>query len=245
MCWCPIWAASMSSRRNSVAVQRVRFESGVSRTAPADKGSPRRRSSLPTRRRRWPRRVALVLIALILIVVAAFLWDRWLRYDDAYDVQGEWQAQDSTKIIVIDEASIKLTDEVAYPYTLDSTAKTMSFTFGAMSGSGRYRFSADRSQLIITDGSSYSTVSTLLEDIVWTGDTLVRVIQGHEPEYPSGDGVTVLARISRNAAAAPSEGVLSSASSQESTESDEESAQAEQTSLAPAALFDVGDVTGT
>lgn len=203
----------------------VAGESGASKTTTGGDGSSRRRTLTGVKRRRWPRRVALVLIVLVLGMAAAFSWDRWLRYDDAYDIQGEWQVDGSTKIIVIDGTAIKLTDEVAYTYTLDPTAKTISFTFGTRSGAGRYCFSADRSQLIIMDGDSYSAVSTLSEDVAWAWDTLVRIIQGHEPVYPTGEGVTVFERVSRDASAAPSEGTSLPTSSQGVAESDEGSSQ--------------------
>ena len=169
--------------------------------APSREGAPRKHAG---GRRRWPWCVALGVLAVLLVAAAGFSWDRWLRYDDARELQGEWQVDGTTRVIVIDGASIKLTDDVAYAYTIDPTAKTIEFTFGTMEGSGRYRFSADRSQLVVTEGSSYSALSTLFEDIGWMWDGLVRFVQGQAPAQPeAGEGITVLARVSHDAAAQP------------------------------------------
>lgn len=169
--------------------------------APSREGAPRKHAG---GRRRWPWCVALGVLAALLVAAAGFSWDRWLRYDDARELQGEWQVDGTTRVIVIDGASIKLTDDVAYAYTIDPAAKTIEFTFGNMEGSGRYRFSADRSQLVVTEGSSYSALSTLFEDVGWMWDGLVRFVQGQAPAQPeAGEGITVLARVSHDAAAQP------------------------------------------
>ena len=169
--------------------------------APSREGAPRKHAG---GRRRWPWYVALGVLAVLLVAAAGFSWDRWLRYDDARELQGEWQVDGTTRVVVVDGASIKLTDDVAYAYTIDPTAKTIEFTFGGMEGSGRYRFSADRSQLVVMEGSSYSALSTLFEDIGWMWDGLVRLVQGQAPVQPeAGEGVTVLARVSHDAAAQP------------------------------------------
>ena len=96
--------------------------------------------------------------------------------------------------------TIKLTEDVSWSYKLDTDAKTISYTFGNMEGSGRYRFSLDRSQLVISDGSGYTWLSTLADDIAWQFDQLVRAIQGQpQEEPPSGAGYTVLDRLSHDA----------------------------------------------
>lgn len=171
--------------------------------ARADK--PERRSV--AHKRRWPLIVVLVLLALVVAVVGTFSWDRWLRYDDAAEFSGEWQAHGTTGVVVIDGERIKLTDDVAYVYKLDPTAKTISFTFGNMAGQGRYRFSLDRSQLVITEGEGYSWLSTLLDDIGWMWDQALRAVQGQPQEdVVAGEGVTVLDRLSHDATAAPRSG---------------------------------------
>lgn len=149
----------------------------------------------------------------LLIVVAAavglFSWDRWLRYDDAAEFQGSWQAHGTTGVVVIDGERINLTDDVAYSYRIDPMAKTVSFSFGSLEGQGRYRFSLDRSQLVITEGAGYSWLSTLVDDIGWMADRLTRFVQGQpQAEVLPGDGVTVLDRLSSAATAAQDDGAL-------------------------------------
>lgn len=163
------------------------------------------RSERPSarKRHRWPLIVVGVFLALVVAVVAIFSWDRWLRYDDVAEVQGEWQVHDATSTVVIDSQTIKLTDDVAYTYALDPFAKTITYTFGDLSGSGRYRFSLDRTQLVIIDGEDYSWFSTMSEDINWLLDQALCAIQGTILALPSGDGVTALDRLSHDTAAAP------------------------------------------
>ncbi len=149
----------------------------------------------------------------LLIAVAAavglFSWDRWLRYDDAAEFQGSWQAHGTTGVVVIDGERINLTDDVAYSYQIDPMAKTVSFSFGSLEGQGRYRFSLDRSQLVITEGAGYSWLSTLIDDIGWMADQLTRFVQGQpQVEALPGDGVTVLDRLSSDATAAQGDGTL-------------------------------------
>ena len=166
----------------------------------------RRGTAAKPRKRRWPLVVTGSVLLVILLAVGGFSWDRWLRYDDAR-VPGRVANPGTTAVVVIDGETIKLTEDVSWTYTLDTGAKTIAFTFGNMEGSGRYRFSLDRSQLVITDGDGYSWLSTLADDIAWQFDQLVRAIQGQpQEEPPSGDGYTVLDRLSHDAAATPQTG---------------------------------------
>lgn len=156
---------------------------------------------------RWPAVAALSVLAVLVLIVGVFSWDRWLRYNDAAEFQGEWRTPGSTAVVVIDGQTIKLTPDVSYAYTLDTGAKTISFTFGNMQGEGRYRFSLDRSQLVITDGKEYTWFSTLIDDIGWMFDQALRSLQDQPAESPTPDeNVTVLDRLSGDASASPREG---------------------------------------
>ena len=153
--------------------------------------------------------MALSLLIAVAAAVGLFSWDRWLRYDDAAEFQGSWQAHGTTGVVVIDGERINLTDDVAYSYQIDPMAKTVSFSFGSLEGQGRYRFSLDRSQLVITEGAGYSWLSTLIDDIGWMADQLTRFVQGQpQVEALPGDGVTVLDRLSSDATAAQGDGAL-------------------------------------
>ena len=83
---------------------------------------------------------------------AFMFWNTYLRFDDAADIQGTWYFQEGSVEIYIDEDSINLDAYLEYAYTLDTWAKTISFTFSDLSGQGTYKFSEDRTTLIISEG---------------------------------------------------------------------------------------------
>ena len=153
----------------------------------------------------WPVVAVLVAIAVVVVTVGSFSWGRWLRYDDAADFQGAWYANGTTSLVTVDGQEIHLTSDVAYGYTLDTGAKTITFTFGDLQGQGRYRFSADRSELVITDGDRFSFWGNLFSDIGWQFGQLITGLQGKEvPREEPVDGVTVLDRTpGEGAVAAP------------------------------------------
>ena len=143
----------------------------------------------------WPVGVGLAVLAIVVTVVAVFSWGRWARYDDAADFQGMWYANGTTSIVTVDGEKIHLTDDVAYNYTLDTGAKTITFTFGQMEGHGRYRFSVDRSELVITDGNDFTFWGNLFDDIGWQLGQAISSMQGNEIQREAVvDGVTVLDR---------------------------------------------------
>ena len=153
----------------------------------------------------WPVVAVLVAIAVVVVTVGSFSWGRWLRYDDAADFQGAWYANGTTSLVTVDGQEIHLTSDVAYGYALDTGAKTITFTFGDLQGQGRYRFSADRSELVITDGDGFSFWGNLFSDIGWQFGQLITGLQGREvPREEVVDGVTVLDRTpGEGAVAAP------------------------------------------
>jgi hypothetical protein len=140
------------------------------------------------------KRVALCVVVLLLAFTAVYSWDRWFRYDDALDFVGEWQIHGSNVTILIGGESINLADDAAYDYTLDTRAKTIHFTLGTMEGGGAYRFSADRNQLVVVDGSEGFWLLNAVCDIPWTVSSWLSSVFGLTPPDPSGDGVSVLDR---------------------------------------------------
>lgn len=105
-----------------------------------------------------------------------------------------WYIAGTQKTATITADKIELSDDVAYSYELDEGAKTLTLSFGSMTGDARYRFSLDRQELAIRDGAASSTDS-LLEDVPWTLAALGRAIQGDaaSPEF-SGSQTMVLTR---------------------------------------------------
>ena len=183
------------------AVQGEEAGEGLQASEPAHKLP----FNLPELHLTWPVVAVLVAIAVVVVTVGSFSWGRWLRYDDVADFQGAWYANGTTSLVTVDGQEIHLTSDVAYGYTLDTGAKTITFTFGDLQGQGRYRFSADRSELVITDGDGFSFWGNLFSDIGWQFGQLITGLQGKEaPREEVVDGVTVLDRTpGEGAVAAP------------------------------------------
>ena len=149
-------------------------------------GKPPKR---PSKLRRIIFIVIAIIVGIVLILFGLFSWNRWLRYDDAVEIQGEWFAANSGRRapITIDGDVVVFNPETKWHYTLDTTAKTISFTFGSQTGGGRYWFAGDHQHLIIEDGISFSAFDTFMAD-------LQRTLTGKADEIPQGETVTVLSR---------------------------------------------------
>ena len=111
------------------------------------------------------RKVVLAIVGVIavaaLAVGAFFVWNTFLRYDDAADIQGEWRTQDGSMTVVIDGTDIRMPD-LEYSYEIDTGAKRLTFHFSDLTGSGTYAFSEDRSQLTIVEGEGEAAAVTVL-----------------------------------------------------------------------------------
>lgn len=184
-------AADRSAKRKS-----VKGEARTSKTKGSKAGSPGRankKNAKQPKKHRWLRVVVGLVVAAIIVVLGAFSWDRWLRFDDAADIQGNWQASGQAAVVVIDGKQMHLTDEVAYDYALDTWAKTIDFSFGKLSGSGTYRFSDDRMTLTIVEGGKADLVGDFLRmfglgvDAESESDLPTTVFEkvANEPEGPS------------------------------------------------------------
>lgn len=105
------------------------------------------------KKRRWPKVVLALVLLLVLVCAGLFSWDRWFRFDDAADLQGQWMYENagSTVAVVIDEESIAFADDVAYEYQLNTQDKTILLSFGNLGSENIYRFSPDRNTLYIAE----------------------------------------------------------------------------------------------
>ncbi|MFR4804904.1 MAG: hypothetical protein ACLT98_17295 [Eggerthellaceae bacterium] len=112
----------------------------------------RLKAALRARRRRILAWSAAVFVVAVLVGSGVLFWNTYLRYDDAADIQGEWQVIDGSSTVVIDSDSIRMLELLDYEYTLDTWAKTIDFSFADLSGTGSYSFSDDRRVLIIKEG---------------------------------------------------------------------------------------------
>ncbi|WP_449674687.1 hypothetical protein ACTQKJ_05790 [Eggerthellaceae bacterium PR-HUZ602407-17] len=108
---------------------------------------------------------SLVVLVLVTLISGIFAWNRWWRFNDVQDIQGEWVVQGSSVSVFFTNDKILLTKKLPYDYKIDPVAKTLTFSFGKFQGSGRYMFRHNRTQLVILDGATFSPVSTLRDDI--------------------------------------------------------------------------------
>lgn len=108
---------------------------------------------------------SIVVLVLVTLISGVFAWNRWWRFNDVQDIQGEWVVQGSSVSVFFTNDKILLTKKLPYDYKIDPVAKTLTFSFGKFQGSGRYMFRHNRTQLVILDGATFSPVSTLRDDI--------------------------------------------------------------------------------
>lgn len=153
---------------------------------PSEKSAPPKRMRLPkpsvSKRAKIVVAVVLALVLAVGATLAYCVWDIWYRYDDAADIQGEWISQDGAAL-VIDGSQMQLTENVSYAYTIDTQAKTISFTYANAQGSAAYHFSVDRQKLVIEDGGT-------TDWLVILGVSSDEALDG-----TPGEGVTVLTRV--------------------------------------------------
>lgn len=137
--------------------------------------------------------ISLVMI-LALVAVGLFCWQKWMRYDDAADIQGVWKVRSTGDTIVFDAHKLKLTKGIAYDYRLDTDQKTVAYSFGDLAGGGHYYFDTERNVLVIIDGDE--TFNLLAE----VGFLPSEVVENDDP----ADAITVLSKVSDDTNAEPS-----------------------------------------
>lgn len=160
------------SKRPSAAGKKVAQGSKITTSASSQTGTPRlerkkKKKGSAKKRKRLSRRFligSVIVVLLLAIGTGALAWNQWFRYDDTADIQGTWLIDGSSQTITITDTDMVMTEEVSYPYTLDTFRKTISFSFKQYNGSGSYAFSPERTTLVITetDADSGESVSTKL-----------------------------------------------------------------------------------
>ena len=143
------------------------------------------------------RAIAVVLTVVLIAVIAVggyFSWDRWLRYDDAADFQGEWYVYGTDAMVTVDNSVIRMREDISYKYTLDTMAKTIEYKFGTMRGSGRYYFDNDHQLLVIVDGQGFTSLTTLWEDLKHFVSTIVPSDKDKAAQELSKDNTIVFSR---------------------------------------------------
>lgn len=138
--------------------------------------------------------VGLAIAALLLVSIGYIAADRWLIHNDQLGMIGEWHVANTTVPVVISDSTIKLNPETTYEYTIDTTAKTITYHFGDLQGQSHYWFSPDRKTLVLTDGKDFNAVGTLLDDVLHgIRDAFDNAFSGGAT-LPSGEGIIALTR---------------------------------------------------
>lgn len=129
--------------------------------------------------------MVLLLLGIIGSAVGGFAYLYWFANDDALDFEGTWYVAGTETPIEITADTIRLTDSVAYHYKLNTQDKTIALTLGNMTGYGSYRFSLDRSQLVIFDGQA-DPQAVLETDIRWLVKAWFDELQNKQNDVTSG-----------------------------------------------------------
>lgn len=171
-----------SSKREDIGRVKPAAEQKASDYSPEEeraKGA-RLKAALRARRRRIIAWSAIVFVAAVLIGSGVLFWNTYLRYDDATDIQGEWQVIDGSSTVVIDSDSIRMLELLDYEYTLDTWAKTIDFSFTDLNGTGSYSFSDDRRVLIIKEGQGDNQTTLSLVKISDNTEAEPRIVDESE-----------------------------------------------------------------
>ena len=160
---------------------------------------PDKPSARPKRGIRWPQAIVILLLLVAVGTAGLFAWNRWFRYDDVQDFQGNWVSAGTAAAVYVDGKTIELTPEIHYAYQLDTWQKTITYTFGDLKGSGIYRFSADRTKLVIIEGGASD----------WIQDAKVALGLVQPEEGTDAEKTTVLVKSDNNASTEPNAGSLS------------------------------------
>lgn len=124
-------------------------------------------------RLRWPQVILIVLLVVILALATLFAWDRWLRYDDAKDIQGEWifTSEGNSVPVNINASKISFSSDVKFPFKMDTWGKTIEFSFSDLLGKGVYRFSLDRQTLYIAEDTNEDIFMSIQVSLGWKEPT--------------------------------------------------------------------------
>lgn len=150
-----------SAKRPKLAAERRPKPTAEGQPKPAAEGK-QKRSAKGVRKKIFAA-VGIVFIAAFVVaavVAGLWAWNAWFRYDDAADIQGGWNTGNPAVSVTIDATAIHMPDSVDFAYTIDTREKTISFSFGELSGGGSYEFSEDRTMFTITELDGSQTVFT-------------------------------------------------------------------------------------
>lgn len=159
--------------RPIVAPSKESFSSRLKSNEPddADAGDGSGDGEGKPKKKRWGLRIgiaiAVALVVALAVCAAVFSWDRWMRYDDAADMQGTWYAYGTSVPVTFEDGKIVFEANTAYSYEIDPDAKTIDYQIGDLEGQGRYWFSDDRGTLVITDGGDFTKWGNVWDDVAF------------------------------------------------------------------------------
>ena len=166
--------AKATTRKTAVQKENARKNAKASAKVTA-KASHKRKRVSPVR---------VIVASLCVVLVAAlgvctwFALDRWCFHDDALDIQGTWFIYNTQVSIPITENTMGISDDAVYEYTIDTQAKTVTYSIGNLSGTSHYRFSPDRTQIALIEDGKRVFTSTLFDDVSWWTSHIGDVILG-------------------------------------------------------------------
>jgi len=132
-----------------------------------------------------------IIATIILIIVAAagfwFFWQEWVRYDDTQDIQGTWLVSTTGAAISVNDETIRIASDAAYEYEMNTTDKSLSFSFLKLTGTARYRFGGDRASFVVVEGQETGMVQLIWEDFWYQVRVLWAQTTGGELPDPSAD----------------------------------------------------------
>ncbi len=84
---------------------------------------------------------------------------------DHSNLKGEWKVKDTSVTVVFTDDKFRMVG-IDYDYTIDTSAKTITYTTGEMTGTAKYSFAEGNTRLVLDeDDGSGGTTSTTFEKV--------------------------------------------------------------------------------
>lgn len=125
----------------------------------------------------------LALVALVIFAFAVlFSASRWWTANDEADIQGTWSIEKSSTKITISDKEIRMSDDVIFTYTIDTSAKSITEKLANKTGKVHYVFSKDKNEVVLIDQDLDFFTSTFLD----AGDLIKTFFSGGYSDSSAG-----------------------------------------------------------